>query len=408
MHPGRITYRPAFLKKHEGAGRFYLCVYKKKLDEYAIIALMKDYYKILGVEKSASQDEIKKAFRKLALEHHPDKTGGKDEKFKEINEAYSTLSDAKKRQQYDTFGSAGPGAGFGGGQGAGQGFGGFDFSGFQQGDGMEFDLGDIFGSIFNGGRRSGGRRGSHQTRGADIQVDIELSFKESALGVDKTVEYWRHITCSTCKGTKGEPGTDMKTCEHCKGKGSVTRVQRSILGNIEQEIECEFCAGVGKISTKKCHTCHGVGIVRHKETVTIHIPAGIENGESLRVSGRGESVAGSGNIPGDLYVRVRVKTDTVFKKERSTVYMTQVVPLSTALGGGDIKVRSFDQDFTLTIPAGVATGEVLRAKGKGGVIDSGRDASKRGDLMISIKIDMPKRINNEVKHAIEALRKAGY
>ncbi len=364
---------------------------------------MKDYYKILGVEKSASQDEIKKAFRKLALEHHPDKTGGKDEKFKEINEAYSTLSDTKKRQQYDTFGSAGP-------QGGSQGFGGFDFSGFQQSqDGMEFDLGDIFGSFFGGGGRRGSRgRGGHQTRGADIQVDAELSFKESALGVDRTLEYWRHVACATCKGTKGEPGTDMKICEHCGGKGTVTKVQRSILGNIEQEYECEFCGGVGKISTKKCHTCHGVGIVRHKETVTIHIPAGIESGESLRISGRGESVAGAGNIPGDLYVRVRVKADTVFKKERSTVYMTQSVPLSTALGGGDIKVRSFDQDFTLAIPSGVMTGEVLRARGKGGVIDSNKDSSKRGDLMITVKVDMPKKINSEVKHAIEALKKAGY
>lgn len=368
---------------------------------------MKDYYKLLGVEKSATQDEIKKAFRKLALEHHPDKNGGKDEKFKEINEAYSVLSDSKKRQQYDTFGSTGQNGGFGGGNpGGGQGFGGFDFSGFQQGD-MEFDLGDIFGSIFNGGRR-GGRRGSHQTRGADIQVDAEISFKDSALGIDRNIEYTRHVACSTCKGTKGEPGAEMKTCEHCGGKGSTIRVQRSILGNIEQEVECEFCAGAGKISTKKCHTCHGVGIVRHKESVTIHIPAGIENGESLRVSGRGESVAGSGNIAGDLYVRVRVKADVNFKKERSTVYMTQTIPLSTALGGGDVKVKSFDQDFTLTVPSGVMTGEVLRAKGKGGVIDSSRDAHKRGDLMIAIKVDMPRKINSEVKHAIEALRKAGY
>ncbi|MEN9604493.1 MAG: hypothetical protein RJB39_178 [Candidatus Parcubacteria bacterium] len=372
---------------------------------------MKDYYKILGVEKSASQDEIKKAFRKLALEHHPDKNGGKDEKFKEINEAYSTLSDAKKRQQYDTFGSAGPGAGFGGGNyggGGGQGFGGFDFSGFQQGDGVEFDLGDIFGSIFGGGRRGGRGGGRHQTRGADIQVDVELSFKESALGIDRTIEYWRHITCTTCKGTKGEPGTEMKRCEHCNGKGTITKIQRSILGNVEQEFECEFCAGVGKISTKKCHTCHGVGIVRQKETVTIHVPAGIESGESLRVSGRGESVAGGDNIPGDLYVRVRVKTDSIFRKERSIVYMTQSVPLSVALGGGDIKIKSFDQDFTLSVPAGVTTGEVLRAKGKGGVIDSNKDSHKRGDLMIAVRVDMPKKISGDVKNAIEALRKAGY
>lgn len=372
---------------------------------------MKDYYKTLGVEKSASQDEIKKAFRKLALEHHPDKTGGKDEKFKEVNEAYSVLSDTQKRQQYDTFGSAGPNMG-GGPQGAG-GFGGFDFSGFQQGQGdIEFDLGDIFGSFFGGGGRgargSRGGRGGHQTRGADIQVDTEITFTESALGVDRTIEYWHHVACKTCKGTRGQPGTEMKTCEHCKGKGTVTKVQRSILGNIQQEYECEFCMGEGKISTKKCQTCHGVGIVREKEQVTIHIPAGIESGESLRVSGRGESVAGSGNIPGDLYVRVKVKTDTNFKKERSTVHMTHHVPLSVALGGGDMEIRSFDQTFTLEIPAGVAQGDVLRAREKGGVIDSSRSQTKRGDLMITIKVDMPKKITSDIKHAIESLKKAGY
>lgn len=369
---------------------------------------MKDYYKTLGVEKSASQDEIKKAFRKLALEHHPDKNGGKDEKFKEINEAYSVLSDEQKRKQYDTFGSAGPN--MGGGQGAG--FGGFDFSGFQQGAGnMEFDLGDIFGSFFGGGNsrgRSGGRGSHTRARGADIQVDIEVTFKESALGVDRTIEYNRHATCTTCKGTRGEPGSEVKNCSTCHGSGYVVKLQRSIFGNIEQQVECEECEGTGKIPTKKCHTCHGEGITKQKEQVTIHIPAGIETGESLRVSGRGEAVSGNQSHAGDLYVRIRVKPDVHFKKERSTVYMTHSIPLSLAVLGGDTKIHSFDQDFTLTIPSGVANGEVLRAREKGGVLDSSRTNSKRGDLMITIKVEMPKKINGDIKQAVELLKKAGY
>ncbi len=366
---------------------------------------MKDYYKVLGVEKSASQDEIKKAFRKLALEHHPDKNGGKDEKFKEINEAYSVLSDEQKRKQYDTYGSAGPNMGGGAG-----GFGGFDFSGFQQGaQNMEFDLGDIFGSFFGGGGRGRGSRGGHaRARGADIQVDVEVTFKESALGVDRTIEYGRHASCVTCKGTRAEPGSEVKNCSNCHGSGYVVKLQRSIFGNIEQQVECEICEGAGKIPTKKCHTCHGAGITKQKEQVTIHIPAGIETGESLRVSGRGEAVSGAGSQAGDLYVRVRVKADAHFKKERSTVYMTHSIPLSLAVAGGDTKVHSFDQDFTLSIPSGVVNGEVLRAREKGGVLDSSRGNSKRGDLMITIKVEMPKKINGDIKQAVELLKKAGY
>lgn len=369
---------------------------------------MKDYYKILGVSKTASQDEIKKAFRKLALEHHPDKTGGKDDKFKEINQAYSVLSDAKKRQHYDTFGSDGPSHGAGGSHG-GQGFEGFDFSGFSQGQGVEFDLGDIFGSMFGGsGRRGGGSRGHTRTRGSDIAVDVTITFKESALGIDKNIEYTRHNTCGSCKGTKAEPGSDLKNCDACKGKGHVTKMQRSIFGNIEQQYVCEVCEGEGKIPTKVCHTCRGAGVIKQKENLTVHIPAGINTGESLRVHQKGEVEGGSHNVAGDLYIRVTVKTDVRFKKEKSTVYMTQSIPLSTALGGGDVVIDSFDQKFTLAIPAGVGTGEILRAREKGGVIDSGRAPLKRGDLLITLKVEMPKKISSEVKHAIESLKKAGY
>ena len=352
----------------------------------------KDYYKTLGVDKNASQDEIKKAFRKLALEHHPDKNDGKDEKFKEINEAYSTLSDTKKRQQYDTFGSAGPSMG-----GGGQGFDGFDFSGFNQG-GVDFDLGDIFGSFFGGGRGRGQGR-AQQKRGEDIMVSIQLSFKESVLGTDKLIEYNRHKTCSTCNGTKG---TDLKKCSHCDGKGVQTKVQRTILGNIEQQYVCEYCEGSGKIPTNKCKTCHGAGVVKEKESITIHIPSGIESGEQLRVVGRGESIAGG--VDGNLYIQVSVKADPVFRKDRTKVYMTLHIPLSVAIGGGDVKVHSYDGDFTLTVPPGSNTGDILRAKEKGGFVD----AKRRDDMHITLRVDMPKKVGSEVKKIVKELEGLGY
>ncbi len=362
--------------------------------------MSKDYYKTLGVDKNATPDEIKKAFRRLALEHHPDKTGGQDEKFKEVNEAYSTLSDSKKRQQYDTFGSAGPG--MGGGQGGyGQGFDGFDFSGFggQGGQGYEFDMGDVFGSFFGGAGRGRGRGQSQQKKGEDIVISVQLSFKESVLGIDKTIEYNRHKTCDTCKGSKG---TDLKKCSHCEGQGFTTKVQRTILGNIQQQYICDYCEGTGKIPTNKCKTCHGAGVIKEKENITIHIPSGIENGEQLRVMGRGESIAGG--VDGNLYIKVTIKPDAVFRKDRTKVYMSLHIPLSVAIGGGDVKVNSYDGDFTLTVPHGSNTGDILRAKEKGGFVDT----SRRDDMHITLKVDMPKKVGGEVKKIVKDLQNLGY
>ena len=354
--------------------------------------MSKDYYKTLGVDKSATQDEIKKAFRKLALEHHPDKTGGKDEKFKEINEAYTTLSDAKKRQQYDAFGSEG--AHMGGG-GYSSGFGGFEGNM----DGMDFDLGDIFGSFFGGqrGRQSGSR--AHQKHGQDIVLSVQVTFKEALLGSDKTFEYNRHTTCKTCNGEKG---TDPKTCTHCEGRGFVTKVQRTILGNMEQQYICDECDGSGKVPSKKCQTCHGAGVIKQKESITIHIPAGIEHGEQLRVIGRGEAVVGG--TPGNLYVQITVKIDPNFRKDRTRVYFSQLVPLSIAIAGGDLKIHSYDQDFMLTIPAGSNTGDILRAKEKGGFLDG----KKRDDMHITLKVDMPKKLSGDLKKIAKDLQSLGY
>jgi len=360
--------------------------------------MSKDYYKTLGVDKNATADEIKKAFRKLALEHHPDKTGGEDKKFKEINEAYSTLSDSKKRQQYDTFGSAGTSQG--GGQGYSQGFEGFDFSGFGgQSQNYEFDLGDMFGSFFGGGRGSRGRGQTQQKKGQDISISVQITFKESVLGTDKTIEYNRNKTCDTCKGAKG---TDLKNCNNCDGKGHITKVQRTILGNIEQQYVCDECDGSGKVPSKKCVTCHGAGILKQKETLTVHIPSGIENGEQLRVVGRGEAIAGG--VEGNLYIQISIKADPVFRKDRTKVYMTLHIPLSIAIGGGDIKVNSYDGDFTLTIPHGSNTGDVLRAKEKGGFVD----AKRRDDMHITLRVDMPKKVGGEIKKIVKDLQEMGY
>src|SRR3989344_937188 len=251
--------------------------------------MAKDYYEILGVNKKAPKEEIKKAFRNLAHKYHTDKKGGDDAKFKEINEAYSILSDDNKRAQYDQFGSAGP-SGFGGGQGQGQGFNGFDFSQFTQGgnaQGFEFDFGDIFGDVFGGG----GRR-QQAKRGRDISVDIELSFEEAVFGVERVILLNKVSKCETCCGSGAEKGSELVTCTKCNGKGSLREVKRTFFGQFEQMTTCDICSGTGKIPRIKCHTCRGQGIYKKESEIKVKIPAGIENGEMIRLSGGGEAVAG--------------------------------------------------------------------------------------------------------------------
>jgi molecular chaperone DnaJ len=289
----------------------------------------------------------------------------------------------------------------GGGQGGyGGGFDGFDFSGFGgQGQNFEFDMGDVFGSFFGGGARGGRGGRSQQKKGEDILISVQLSFKDSVLGTDKNIEYNRHKTCDTCRGSKG---TDLKKCSHCDGQGSTVKVQRTILGNIQQQYVCDYCDGSGKIPVNKCKTCHGAGVEKVKENITVHIPSGIENGEQLRVVGRGEAVAGG--LDGNLYIKITVKADPVFRKDRTKVYMSLHIPLSIAIGGGDVKVNSYDGDFTLTVPHGSNTGDILRAKEKGGFVDQKR----RDDMHITLKVDMPKKVGSEVKDVVEKLRKLGY
>jgi molecular chaperone DnaJ len=361
----------------------------------------KDYYKILGVNKSASKDEIKSAFRKLAHEYHPDKAGGNETKFKEVSEAYTVLGDDNKRKQYDTFGSAGPtGGGQYGGFNQGQDFGGFDFSQFTQsgnGNGFEFDLGDIFGDFFGGG---GGRR-QKVKKGHDITVDLDITFAESVFGVEKEFNLTKSAVCSDCGGSGAKKGTDMTTCSSCAGKGKIKETRRSILGNFVTERVCDKCEGSGRIPKEKCGTCHGIGIVKKSETIKVKIPADINSGETVRLSGAGESI--KDGVSGDLYINISVRRDPLFKKEGKNIVTEINIKLSDALLGTKYPLNTLDGEIELKVPEGVNSGEILRIRDKGVPIDNRR----RGDLLVKIKIKMPNKLSRTAKMAIEELKKEG-
>ncbi|MES2223873.1 MAG: molecular chaperone DnaJ [Patescibacteria group bacterium] len=357
--------------------------------------MSKNYYEILEVDKSASQDEIKKAFRKIAHKYHPDKGTGNEAKFKEASEAYSILSDEKKRQQYDTYGSAGPNMG-GGGGGGGFNPGDFDFSGFGGTEG--FDFGDIFGDIFGGG---GGRR-QQQKRGRDIQVDIELDFKDSIFGTTRKVLVSKDSTCADCKGTGAEKGTETITCAKCGGKGHIKEARNTFFGQFMTDTVCSECKGEGWIPKTKCKECRGTGIKHEQEEIHIEVPAGIENGEMIRFPGKGEAI--SGGVTGDLYVKVRVKKHSLFRKEGTNLYADIDVKLTDAILGGEYNLETLEGKLIVKIPEGIQSGEVLRLKGKG--VPYSKNGG-RGDVYLTIKITTPKRLSKEAKKNIEALRKEG-
>ncbi len=364
--------------------------------------MAKDYYNTLGIDKKADKEQIKKAFRTLAHKYHPDKKGGDAEKFKEINEAYSILSDDRKRSEYDSYGQtfsgqSGPRGGAGG-QGFG-GFGDFDFSQFTQGGNganFEFDLGDIFGDVFGGGR---GRK--QQKRGRDISMDIELSFEDSIFGVERTVLLNKVSVCTHCGGTGGEIGSDMVTCETCNGKGSIREVKHTFLGQIETATTCEVCKGSGKVPKIKCSVCHGAGILKKESEIKVKIPAGIDSGEMMRLSGGGEAV--SGGASGDLYIKIYVKKHPLFKKEGINLLTDLNVKLTDAILGSEYLLQTLDGEIKVKIPEGVTHGEVLRIKGKGVPYDK----NKRGDILIKLHILIPKKLSKDVKKIIESLKKEG-
>lgn len=359
---------------------------------------MKDYYKILGVEKGASKDEIKKAFRKLAHEHHPDKGSGNTDRFKEASEAYSVLSDDGKRKQYDTFGSAGPGFGGGGGGFNPNDFGGFDFSQFTQGNngqGFEFDLGDIFGDLFGGGRRA------KQPRGRDISIDIQISFEESIFGVERDILVTKTSKCLTCEGSGAAKGTILETCKKCNGKGKINETRRSFIGVFNTTKVCDNCHGKGQVPKEKCPTCHGEGVLERQQEITVKIPAGIEDGEMIRLGGMGEAIPAGAS--GDLYVKIHVKPHASIKKDGLNLVMDLKLKLTDALTGGDQKIKTLDGEMDIRIPEGTGTGEILRIKSKGVPSNQGR----RGDLLIRVTVDMPKKLSKSAKRMIEELKKEG-
>jgi molecular chaperone DnaJ len=360
-----------------------------------IITPMKDYYAILGLTKGASEDEVKKAFRKLAQKYHPDK-GGDEAKFKEVSEAYAVLSDKKKRAEYDTYGRAYSGAGGSQNANAGAGFGGFDFSGFQGFEGFQdMDFADVFGDLFGGGRARQAKRGR------DISIDIEISFKDSVFGTERRVLITKQSLCDTCQGTGGKPGTEMATCATCNGSGSVQETRNSILGSFTTAKQCPTCHGHGTIPKEKCKVCNGAGVYKKEEEIKIAIPSGIQNGEMIRMPGRGEAI--QGGAAGDLYIKLHVTSDPTYSREGNNLTMTLDVKLSDALMGADYKVKTLDGEESVKIPAGLNHGDVLRVKGKG--IPMG--AGSRGDLLLRVTIPLPKKLSRAAKKAVEDLQKEG-
>ncbi len=358
----------------------------------------KDYYKTLGIDKSASKEDVKKAFRKLAMEHHPDK-GGNAEKFKEVSEAYSVLSDDNKRAQYDSYGSAGPGAGGFGGQQyqGGNGFEGFDFSGFQGGQNVDFDLGDIFGDFFGGGSS----QRSRPKKGRDIHVDLELTFSESVFGVEKTIRLTKNSKCKVCNGTGAKSGTQMQMCHECGGQGRVRETKRSFLGPIVTERVCEVCEGTGKIPKEKCSNCSGSGIEKKEESFSVKIPADINDGETVRLSGAGESLKGGSS--GDLYIKIHVRKDSLFKKEGKNLVTELNIKLTDAILGAKYSLKTLDGEIELKVPEGAEFGQILRIRGKG----VPTSADKRGDLLVKLNIKIPSRLSGKAKKDFEKLKEEG-
>lgn len=360
--------------------------------------MAKDYYNILGVDKGASGDEIKKAFRKLAHKYHPDKQGGDEAKFKEVNEAYQVLGDEQKRKQYDQYGAdfASQG-GFGGGMSwddfmnatRGQGGGGFDFGGM--------DMGDMFGDLFGFG---GGRRGAQKRQGRDIQVDVELTFAEAAFGVTRDITLTKNNPCDVCGGSGAEPGSSLETCDECNGRGQVQQVQRTIFGAMQSVATCPKCSGKGQIPKTKCKHCSGAGSVRSESTYSIKIPAGIDDGQSIRLSGKGE-YPGTGGIAGDLYVRVHIKEDPRFERDGFDVYAEARISYPQAVLGDKIDIDTLDGQKKLVIPAGTQSHQQFRLKGQGIPEVNGNG---RGDHYVKVIVDVPKHPNKKAKKLIEELR----
>lgn len=351
----------------------------------------RDYYEVLGVGKNASADEIKKAFRRLAIEHHPDKESGDETKFKEINEAYEVLKDADKRKRYDQFGHAGVGS-----SAASDGF-----SGFGQGQNINFDfgdlgLGDIFSSFFGGGMGNGQR--ARQTRGRDVETTVELSFEQAVFGTQTELHLRLEDACEHCKGTTVEPGYEMKTCDTCKGSGQVVTVTRTVFGNIQQATVCPTCKGRGKVPEKICSVCKGKGTQAKSQAITLKIPAGVDDGAVIRLREHGEAVA---NGPkGDLYVNIRVKPHKKFTREGELILSEEHVGMVEAALGTEIDVDTVDGPVRMKVPAGTQSGTDFKLSGHGVPHLKGHG---RGAHIVTIIADTPTKLSRRQRELLEAL-----
>jgi molecular chaperone DnaJ len=349
-----------------------------------------DYYKILGVEKNASDSEIKKAYRKLAQQHHPDTGKGNEKKFKEVTEAYEVLSDKQKRAQYDQFGSAGPGFGAGG-------FGGFDFKNVNVDFGGSF--GDIFDTFFGGGQRASRKKGP--TKGSDIEMVLQVSFEEAIFGASKEVDVSALNACETCKGIGAEPGTSLKTCEDCSGTGQQVKIQRTPFGQIQTAATCATCEGAGQIPEKKCKKCHGEGRLLKTTKIKTKIPAGIHDQAVIRLAGKGESGV-QGGPSGDLFLHISVAPSKHFERIKDDIYTTEHIHVLQAIMGDEISIKTVHGDAKLIVPAGTESGNVLNLKDYG-VPKVG--TSTKGDHIVKIKVDIPKKLSSSEKKLYDELVK---
>ena len=355
----------------------------------------RDFYEVLGLKKGASDDEIKRAYRKLAMKYHPDKNPGDkkaEESFKEINEAYSVLSDPDKKSKYDQFGHAGvdPNAGFGGG-----GFGGF--SGFG-GGGFE-DIFDMFGGMFGGGGGRGGRRRNGPAKGNDIQKAMTITFEEAAFGCKKEIQINKYVQCDTCSGTGAAPGTSKKTCTTCGGSGHVTTNQRTPFGTFQSSSPCPDCGGTGEVNESPCSDCGGTGKIRKNVTISVDIPAGVDNDSVISVKGQGEPGT-NGGPNGDLFLVISVKPHKIFERRGQDLWIEMPITFEQAALGDDLTVPTLEEKVSYKIPAGTQPNTVFRLKGKG--VKSVR-SSRKGDLYVKVILEVPTKLSGKQKKAIKKM-----
>ena len=358
----------------------------------------RDYYEVLGVDKSADDATLKKAYRKLAKKYHPDVNPGDKEaeaKFKEATEAYTILSDPEKRKQYDQFGHA---AFENGGGGAGGGFGGFDFNGADMGD----IFGDIFGDLFGGG---GSRRRANNgpMKGANLRAVVHITFEEAVFGCQKELEINLKDTCTTCHGTGAKPGTSPETCSKCNGTGQITYTQQTMFGSVRNVTTCPDCGGTGKIIRDKCTVCRGTGYTSSRKRIQVNIPAGIDDGQSIRIREKGEPGV-NGGPRGDLLVEVQVTRHPIFQRQDMNIFSTAPITFAQAALGGDVKISTVDGDVLYTVKPGTQTDTKIRLKGKG--VPSLRNSNVRGDHYVTLVVQTPTKLNEKAKEALRAFDEA--